>query len=301
MKHSILLLFILLFTSISTVRGASSDSTKHWKLKFETSIGFTQTTLTNWAKGGENSAAVKTSINIFEDYTKGKFTWNNYLGAAYMVQKQQSYTDWRKADDKINLFTKAGIYAWKHWDYTGLLEFKSQFARGFNYPNQDDYTSKFMAPAYFQLAIGLSYKPADYFSVLLSPVGARVTIVNDDTLSAKGAFGVTPGEKSLLQAGASVNALFKKDIFKNVNLMSKLDLFSDYSKRPKNLIDVWIVSWENLLNLKVNKYISMNLATMLIYDDNIPYVDPDKPTEKHGPRTQFMETFTVGFAYSFVR
>jgi len=150
-----------------------------------------------------------------------------------------------------------------------------------------------MAPGYFQLAIGLSYKPADYFSVLLSPIGSRLTVVNDQRLSDEGAYGVEKGKASLFQAGASVNALFKKDIVKNVNLMSKLDLFSNYLKNPENII----VNWENLIILKVNKYISVNFAAMLIYDDNIAYIDPDDGIQR-GARTQFMETFTVGFAYS---
>lgn len=289
----------LLFLTVQ----AQTDTTRHWKSKIETSLGVSQTSLTHWSKGGENSVSAKGMINIFEDYTKGKFTWNNYLGAAYMVQKQESFTKWRKADDKINIFTKAGLYAWKHWDYTGLLEFKSQFAKGYNYPDESKYNSKFMSPAYFQLAIGLSYKPVDYFSVLLSPIGARVTIVNDDSLSAAGVFGVEAGEKSLLQAGASVNAIFKKDLFKNINLMSKLDLFSDYSKDPRNLLDVWIVSWENNLILKVNKFISVNVATMLIYDDNILWKDPKSTDleDKGHPTAQFMETISVGFAYSFTR
>jgi hypothetical protein len=304
MKHRFLLLIIsFIFVNLLSIQ--AQDSIRYWKSKVETSFGISQTSLTHWAKGGENSVSAKGMLNIFEDYTKGKFTWNNYLGMAYMVQKQESFTKWRKADDKINIFTKAGLYAWKNWDYTGLLEFKSQFAKGYNYPDESKFNSKFMAPGYFQLAIGLSYKPVDYFSVLLSPVGARVTLVNDDSLSASGAFGVKPGEKSLLQAGASVNAIFKKDLFKNVNLMSKLDLFSDYSKDPRNLLDVWIVSWENNLILKVNKYISVNVATMLIYDDNILWKDPNisntVPEYKGSPEIQFMETISVGFAYTFTR
>ena len=102
-----------------------------------------------------------------------------------------------------------------------------------------------------------------------------------------------------------MNAIFKKDVFKNVNLLSKLDLFSDYSKEPRNLLDVWIVSWENNLILKVNKYISVNIATMLIYDDNILWKDPDisntNPEYKGTPEIQFMETVSVGFAYTFTR
>jgi hypothetical protein len=295
MKHLSLLILALQIAISSFAFQAGDDTTHHWKSKFESAAGFTQTTVTNWNKGGENALSVKSMLNIFEDYTKGNFTWNNYLGAAYMMQKQQS-SGWRKADDKLDIFTKAGLYAWKHWDYTGLFEFKSQFAKGYNYPNDSNYTSRFMAPGYFQLALGLSYKPVDYFSVLISPVGARLTVVNDKSLSDAGAYGVKAGETTLFQAGASVNAMFKKDLIKNVNLMSKLDLFSDYLNNPQNII----VGWENNLLLKVNKLISVNIATMLIYDDKIDYINPDDGST-HGARTQFMETVSVGFAYSFTR
>jgi len=50
--------------------------------------------------------------------------------------------------------------------------------------------------------------------------------------------------------------------------------------------------------MKVNKYLSLSLATMLIYDDNINYTDREGIT--HGPRTQLRETVSVGFAYTLV-
>ena len=80
---------------------------------------------------------------------------------------------------------------------------------------------------------------------------------------------------------------------KNVNLLSKLDLFSDYRHNPQNII----VGWENNILMKVNKYISLNLATMLIYDDNIEYINDDG--QNVGPKLQFRETFSIGFAYTF--
>jgi len=136
MKTTFLLTFLIVLVFGPLSYGAEPDSVKHWKTKIETSLGLTQTTLTNWSKGGENSVSIKAMGNVYEDYAKGKFTWNNYLGATYLVQKQESFSSWRKADDKLNMFTKAGIYAWNHWDYTGLLEFKSQFAKGYSYANE---------------------------------------------------------------------------------------------------------------------------------------------------------------------
>jgi len=41
---------------------------------------------------------------------------------------------------------------------------------------------------------------------------------------------------------------------KNVSFTSKVDLFSDYLKNPQNIV----VNWENLITMKINKYISAN-------------------------------------------
>ena len=48
--------------------------------------------------------------------------------------------------------------------------------------------------------------------------------------------------------------------------------------------------------MKVNKYLSVNITTMLIYDDNINSTDKEGNT--HGPTVQFRETLSVGLAYS---
>ncbi|MCK7540535.1 MAG: hypothetical protein MZV63_61405 [Marinilabiliales bacterium] len=63
-----------------------------------------------------------------------------------------------------------------------------------------------------------------------------------------------------------LNAAYKKDeILKNVNFVTKLDLFSNYLNNPQN-IDV---SWEMLIVLKVNEFISATVNTHLLYDDDI--------------------------------
>jgi hypothetical protein len=276
------------------------DGDTAWKSKYEASLGFSQTSFTNWSAGGENALALNGMLNVYKMYAKDKVFWSNYLGLAYGVNMQQTDPKVRKTNDKINFLTKGGIYAWRNWDYTGLFEFRSQFDQGFNYPNDSVYISKFMAPGYFQLSIGLNYKPVDYFAVFISPIGARLTVVNDPKLTNTldqngkliGAFGVIGDNTTLWQVGGSVNAVFKKDIMKNVNFMSKLDLFSDYRHNPQNII----VGWENNILMKVNKYISLAFTSMLIYDDNIKYTDPEGITR--GPRTQFRETFAIAFAYS---
>ena len=85
----------------------------------------------------------------------------------------------------------------------------------------------------------------------------------------------------------------KKDIMENVSLQTKADFFSNYANNPQN-VDV---NWEMLIAMKVNKYITANLSTHLIYDDDVNIASEDGSI---GPRTQFKEVFGVGFAYKFL-
>jgi len=293
MKKNLLLITIICITFSVSAENPKEDTT-YWKSKYESALGFSQTYLANWTKGGEKTSfATNFLLNVYKDYSRHNITWNNYLGLAYGISKQQSIEKWRKTDDKINFFTKGGLYAWKHWDYTGYFEFKSQFDEGYAYPNDSVPISGFMAPGYFQLSIGMNYRPKNYLSVFFSPVGARLTVVNDTALTnrEKGAYGIYGDNNTLWQVGGSVNAIFKKDILKNVNLMSKLDIFSNYKDRPEKII----LSWENNILMKVNKYIGINISTLFIYDEK-SITKENNGTFKE--IAQFKETFSVGFAYT---
>jgi hypothetical protein len=293
MRKYILFLLLVSF-GFSAIATEPNNDTTYWKSKYESAIGFSQTALYNWTKGGEKSSfATNLILNIFKDYRRKNISWNNYLGLAYGVAKMQSIDRLRKTDDKINFLTKGGLYASEHWDYTGFFEFKSQFSEGFAYPNDSVHISRILAPAYFQVSIGMNYKPVQYFSVFISPVGARLTVVNDTSLTHRkgGSYGIYGNNSMLWQVGGSINAIFKKDIMKNVNLMSKLDLFSNYSEKP----DKFIVGWENNILMKVNKYISMNFSSTLIYDEKAIVAEN---SGKLSEIVQFRETFGIGLAYT---
>ena len=125
-------------------------------------------------------------------------------------------------------------------------------------------------------------------------------------LSDQGAFGVKPGETSRSEIGGYIRAIyskndFKSEFLKNVSFTTKIDLFSNYAENPQN-IDV---SWETLIAMKVNKYLTFNFNTHLIYDDNIA-VPSDKNNdgnietgESVRSQVQFKEIFGVGLSYKF--
>lgn len=276
---------------------AQKDSTKHWFINGTGSINFSQASFTNWAAGGENSMGLNASTNLKANYSKGKHAWGNTIGLGYgfNIQGSGEYA-FKKTNDRIELTSAYGyLLSTKEnkWLLTALLNFRTQFANGFDYKNDTAYLiSKFMAPGYLVAGAGFTYAPQKWFYLYMSPASGRFTFVLDDTLSAQGAFGVKPGERWKGEFGPYVRADMNKDFGKSFNLATTLELFTDYLQGFGN-IDV---NWYLQFNMKVNKWLATSITTQLIYDDAVMI------TDKHGnkgPRTQFKEILGVGLTYSF--
>ncbi len=304
--------FIILFASLIfyTCLQAQDDADTAWKVKGDVSVMFSQTSFTNWAAGGDNSVNLNSFLNFYAGYTKGISKWENFLALAY-GQNKTGNLGWRKSEDKIDFQSTYGLKAADKWYYTANLNFKTQFAEGYEYHDDDPNLgpvkiSNFMAPGYISAGLGMEYQPWEFMSFYLAPISARWIIVNDQQLANMGAFGVekaeldpfdstvviNPGEKVRQEFGAYFRFLFVKDIMKNVNVNTKLELFSDYTRQPGN-IDV---NWDTMISLTVNKWINANFGFTLVYDDDTPITDKNGNT---GPRTQFKESLAVGLSYKF--
>ncbi|NJK96067.1 MAG: DUF3078 domain-containing protein [Bacteroidales bacterium] len=170
---------------------------------------------------------------------KNTLTWDNTIDLAggYLRQGTQN----RKTDDKIDFSTKIGMAASKNWYYSGLLNFRSQFLPGYNYPNDSVKISDFLSPAYIVTAFGMDYKPGKSLTAFVAPLTGKITIVGIQELADKGSFGVEPaeyengvkikdGKRFRQEFGGYLKVGFQKDIMKNVNLSTKIDAFSNYIK-----------------------------------------------------------------------
>ncbi len=298
---AVLSLSVFLSGYNQAVFGQDADTTEGWNKSGVFSLNMSQASFTNWAAGGQNSVALNGLINLSANYKRGKSAWDNALTLGYgkMIQKGNDL-GWVKTDDRIDFQSKYGHKASDKWFYSGLMSFKTQMDKGFNYPDTENRISDLLSPAYLLFSLGMDYKPNPQFSMFLSPLTSKNTIVMDDDLSAAGAFGVEPGKKFRPELGAYANISYKKDeIVKNVNFLTKLDLFSNYLKNPQN-IDI---SWEALLVLKVNEFISATVNTHLLYDDDvlIKVGEGNEGEPLLGKRAQFKEVIGVGFTYKFIK
>ena len=295
------------------VKPTSADTTQGWKTGGMGSLTFAQVSLTNWAAGGQNSSAFNSALNLFANYKKGHISWDNNLDMGFGLVRQ-GLDDLRKSDDRIDFSSKFGRQAFQSqkWYYAMMLNFRTQFAPGYNYPNDSVQISKFLAPGYTTLAIGLDYKPIKNMTIFLAPLTSKVTIVNDQILADAGAFGVNAaeydtagvktkdGSKIRYELGGYLKFNYKTDIGKSATYITRLDLFSNYLHNPQN-IDVM---WENNLVIKVGKYIGVTFSTLMIYDDDVEVAvdrNSDGVNDGIGPRLQFRQIFGVGFSYKFAK
>ncbi|MDT8400629.1 MAG: DUF3078 domain-containing protein [Bacteroidales bacterium] len=292
MKKLITLVAALLFT-IAAISQDTATIEGPWTCNGLTSLNFSQVSLTNWAQGGESSYAINGLAALNFNYTKDKNSWANTLDIGYGIQKTGEASA-KKTDDHLDLLSKYGRNVKGNWFLSSMLNFKTQFTEGYQQTEAGRVViSDFLSPGYLILSIGMEYKVDDSFFFSISPLSGKMTIVTQDSLSNVGSFGLEPGKTTRSEFGGLVQVGINKDLMENVNLTSTIDLFSNYLNKPQN-IDI---SWKALLNMKINEYLSANISTHLIYDDDIDWVDPEGISR--GSKVQFKEILGIGFTYKF--
>ena len=249
------------------------DSGKDWKTGGLFNLNLGQGSQSNWAAGGDDfSLSIASYLGFYAFYKKDKYSWDNTVDFNYGLVNTTSLGT-RKNDDRIDLLSKFGYALSPKLDAAALFNFHSQFSKGYNY-NSDgtkDLLSDFLAPGYVLLSLGLDYKPVKGLSIFVSPLTSRWTIVNNDTLSAKGAYGVTPGKKVKNEIGAFASITYLTDLNKTITYNGRLDLFSNYEHNPQN-VDVMM---NNMFTAKLSKLLTASLSLNLIYDDDVKLFGPN--------------------------
>lgn len=338
MNNTATLLFLCLIatsgvaksTNSNAIDGASNysaDSTWRWGGIF--GANFAQVAIGEyWAAGGLSSYSINTILNFDVRYKKKKVSFDNSINIGYGMIKQGeksalSSQKWLKSDDKLELTSKLGYQIkGEKLSISGLINFISQAAPWFNYPNETVLTSNFLAPGYLVFGGGIDYKPNSTLSMFFAPISSgKITFVHDQNLADAGSFGVQPAERSesgeIVKPGARYRAEFggflrivykkenlsadSKSPLNDISFQSNIDLFSNYLNSPEN-IDI---NASLLLGMKVNKYISVTISANAIYDHDTSFkiIERDgdgNETGFHlGPRLQIKEVLGVGFSYKF--
>ena len=316
--------FFLLLSMLWYFKGyAQSDTIAYWDSGGEFNATFQQVTLQNWAGGGRSTIAVGGVANFFLVYDDTvKHRWENTLELNYGISRVGGADNpFAKTNDNILFISRYGRKLSPRFYLSALADFRSQMTQGFRYEEINDSTvnttkiAEFMSPGFLVTSLGITYSPTrktllkkerkkdqgeeekeqmqkkrDRFSVTLSPFSGKFTFVLDDALVRLDRYG-TEGENVRAEVGSSITASVRKSLGENILISSNLNFFSAY-EHPLN-IDT---NFETLLVLKVNQYISANVALQLIYDDDINIRREDGTT---GPALQLQNAINVGLSYGF--
>lgn len=266
-RNSILFTLCCLFSAIVFADEVKKDSVKYWNIKNSIILNSEQATLSNWSAGGYSSFAFSSFYKGFYNFKKGNNQWDNSVELAYgMIWQDKTgngfkdpANEFQKSDDKIELNSIYSRKMYKSWNYSALVNIKSQFDEGFK---DGKLVSAPISPITITSSIGWEYKNKG-FSAMLSFLAGKTTIVTDCRLMGDPIFGFTePGQCALFSLGSYAKFFYQKDIFKNVNLLVKLDFFYDYNKP---ILDTDI-NTEVFVNIKVSKYLTAFINFQAIMD-----------------------------------
>lgn len=164
-----------------------------WTNSLLSQFNFSQTSLTNWAAGGNSSIALGGYVDAKANYDKDKILFQNRLQVGYGFVKM--FGDiLKKTDDRLLLDSKFGYKATEKLYFSAAFGIKTQMAKGYKYAKTDTtLVSQFAAPLYSTLALGLDYKPFSWLSVTFAPLTGGIVVVRVPEL--RGSTGTNPMKK----------------------------------------------------------------------------------------------------------
>lgn len=288
-----LLVFSILFFGLSTqAQVVINDSVavdtikkpRHWSINANNSVMFNQAAFSNWVGGGANNVGWLASANYNLVYEKGRNLWENIIIMNY-GQNTTKGVGTRKTQDVLNISTNYGLQFSKSWYVSTGASLLSQFSGGFDDGNNPEANkiSNFMAPGYVNAGIGITYRPSDNLTVTLRPINGRFTFVLDKDLQLAGNYGLkADGDFFLMQLGFLASAIYKVKLMENIEMTNTGSIFSNYLENPDHMV----LSYNMLLKMKINKFVSSIVTLDLMYDHN------------QIQKTQLKQTLGIGFAYN---
>ena len=249
----------------------------------------------NWYKGGESNHSILGQINLEADYAKKQTTWDNKLELKlgyYNTSQINGRNSFRTNEDLIRFTSKYGLRAFENWYYSAQFQGYTQFAPVWDTKVPDKLKSRFMAPAYGNLSIGLDYKPkfkkkGITLSVLLSPLSYNLKYSAVDSIATT--FGIDAGKQVKHSFGSRFDGNLKWTFLEDFTWTNKTQFYTTYESTE--------INFENTIDYRLSKYLSLQFFCHWRFDDSVK-----RKKDKNGNLMgygQFKEFLTLNFNYAW--
>lgn len=276
LKNFFVFILVLFFSLKSSSQEIIVDTSKviGWQNSGKTTFLINQTAFSNWTSGGENSIAATLSVDYNLNYYKNGLSWDTKMIGSFGVNKNSDSKFFKKIDDRVEINSVMGKKFIDKFSFSSFFNFKTQFAKGFKYSNNDQgdevrtERTRVFSPAYIQLGVGIYWKQSNSLWVNFAPVTGRLILASkkftNDLENDEEYFGIPRGQNSRFELGASISAFYKFELIENVMLEQRVNLYSDYLNKADNIdVDYTLSAF-----MKINDYLSTTLIIQCLYDDN---------------------------------
>ena len=248
----------------------------------------------NWYKGGESNHSLLGQINLEANFAKNHTTFDNKLEMklGYYTTELDGETKFRTNEDLLRFTSKFGLKAWESWYYSAQFQGYTQFMDVYDTKVPTKLKSKFFAPAYGNVSLGMDYKPKFKnknitLSLMLSPLSYNCRYVSVDSIATN--FGIDAGKKYKYTIGSRLEGNIKWKFLTDFTWTGKAQFYTSYESTEVNL--------ENTLDYKLNKYFSLQFFCHWRFDDSVK-----RKKDKQGNLMgygQFKEFLTLNFNYAW--
>ena len=240
-----------------------------------------------WMANGDNSIALVANLSLHHIFTKNLFSVETRFDAKFGYNRMKveiagndgetnSKGVWFKNQDEFAVSMAPSFKMTKNWSYGSIVKFRSQFVNGYVSRTQqedDNRKSTFMAPGYFDISLGITYKcPKKRFPIVvnLSPIALSAVFVEsaairaniwDDKKPGWQIYGLAdPDKTSKYEGGSSIQIDFDRKFGKSeflryrtrissffgwitdIGQKNKISNYRDY----RDAYDKWVADGEHI-------------------------------------------------------
>ena len=265
-----------------------------WLRKANSLLQFSQNLASdNWYQGGSSTMSVLGMLTGQLNYdNKKNIQWENYgewrMGFNSVFNDSTALRAVNTNDDIFKINSKLGIKASGNFYYSGSVDFSTQFLKNYKSVSSKELKSTFLTPVRLNIGMGLDYKYKKLFSLMFAPVSYKYIYIQetDPKKINPNLFGIKKDANHLSEIGSSFKAQFSYSPFRELQVDSRLNFYTNYEKVE--------IDWEIVGNFSINRHLSTRLSLNPRYDNTVILAKGDKA------KIQFKELLSFGFSYKLL-
>ena len=262
----------------------------HWYREGNIMVQFSQNySSPNWYSGGSPLGfSLLASFKGRLAYIKDKIAWESLIDwrNGISTTPSDSLRAYNITDDLIRIHSKFGYQIYKKLYASASVDFQTTQWNTWK-SNTRELKSAFLTPIYFNLNIGLDYKPLPDLSIAIAPANYRMVYALhahrrgvDVT-----AYGIAAGKELMQEFGSSVRVNWKYKIIREIALETEFYVYTNYRGIELDL--------EVNCDFIINRFLTAHVMLRPRYDST------KRKSGEPLPRVQFKDLVSIGFSHKF--